>query len=247
LVIVGTGIQWGGQTTLAAERAIRDADAVLFAVADAWAARWIRELNPGAKPLPYPRDGRFRRDIYRQMTSLVLEALERHSKVCAVFYGSPTFLARSAHEALHAARAAGHSAAMLPGVSSVECLAADLGVDFGELGYQVFEASVFLSRARSVELDAHLILCQVALIGQRASFDGDASRVRLGLSTLSERLQLTYPPRHRCVLYEGSRHPLEPPRLAVLELADLATASVGEVATLYVPPPGFALASTLVG
>lgn len=242
LVIVGTGIQWGGQTTLAAEHAIRDADAVLFAVADAWAARWVRGLNARATPLPYPRDGRSRRDIYREMTSLVLEALERYPKVCAVFYGSPTFLARSAHEALHAARAAGCTAAMLPGVSSIDCLAADLGVDLGELGYQVFEANVFLSRPRHVDTSAHLLLCQVAMIGQRAAFDGDTERVRLGLASLSERLQAAYPPGHRAVIYEAARHPAEPPRVVTVTLAELAAASVGEVATLYVPPSGFELA-----
>ncbi|WP_437898926.1 hypothetical protein [Sorangium sp. So ce124] len=53
LIIVGTGIQWGGQMTLAARRAIEQADRVLFAVADPWNARWIRGLNPAAESLPY--------------------------------------------------------------------------------------------------------------------------------------------------------------------------------------------------
>jgi tetrapyrrole (corrin/porphyrin) methylase-like protein len=247
LVIVGTGIQWGGQTTLAAERAIRDADAVLFAVADAWAARWVQSLNARATPLPYPRDGRFRRDIYREMTSLVLDALERYPTVCAVFYGSPTFLARSAHDALYAARSAGFSAAMLPGVTSLECLAADLAIDFGELGYQVFEANAFLSRPRHVDTSAHLILCQVAMIGQHAAFDEDAQRVRLGLASLSERLQSAYPRGHRGVIYEAARHPAEPPRVVAVGLTDLAAVSVSEVATLYVPPVEFELASTAAG
>jgi precorrin-6B methylase 1 len=238
LVIVGTGIQWAGQTTLAAERAIRDADVVLFAVADAWAARWIRSLNPHTAALPYPRDGRPRRDIYRQMTSCILAELEKPARVCAVFYGSPTFLARSAHEALQAARAAGFPAALLPGVSSVECMAADLGIDFGELGCQIFEANVFLSRPRHVDTSAYLILCQVAMIGQPAAFDGDVHRVRRGLVNLAERLRGVYPPGHRALLYEASRHPLEPPKVIAVALSELAEASLSEVATLCVPPPG---------
>ena len=45
LVVVGTGIQWGGQTTLAAQRAIQAADRVLFAVADAGTVAWLRSLD----------------------------------------------------------------------------------------------------------------------------------------------------------------------------------------------------------
>jgi precorrin-3B methylase len=236
LVVVGTGIQWGGQTTLAAERAIRTADAVLFAVADPWTARWIRSLNQGATALPYPRDGRPRRDIYRQMTAHILAALERSPKVCAVFYGSPTFLAHSAHEALRAARDRGFSAAMLPGISSLECMAADLGIDFGERGCQIYEANVFLSRPRSVDTSAYLIVCQVAMIGHATAFDGDTQRVRRGLERLSERLQATYPPEHPVWLYEAARHPAHPPKLIGLALANLASASISEVATLCVPP-----------
>ncbi len=236
LVVVGTGIQWGGQTTLAAERAIRGADVVLFAVADAWAARWVRSLNPRATPLPYPSDGRSRRDIYREMTSLILGELERRQNVCAVFYGSPTFLARSAHEAVSAARADGFPAAMLPGVSSLECLAADLGIDFGDFGCQFFEASAFLSRPRQVDTSAYLVLFQVAMIGQSAAFDGNVSRIRRGLASLADRLLSAYPATHRVQLYEAARHPLEPPKVASLALSELGMASVGEVATLCVPP-----------
>ncbi len=67
LSFVGTDIQWGGQMTHAARRAIAEADRVLFAVADPWSARWVRSLKPSAESLPYASGQGPRRDIYAEM------------------------------------------------------------------------------------------------------------------------------------------------------------------------------------
>jgi precorrin-3B methylase len=137
LIVVGTGIQWAGQTTHAARRAIEQAERVLFAVADPWTVRWVRSLHPGAESLPYPQDGRPRRQIYREMVDRILAELHQGLRVCAVFYGHPGVLTRASHEAILAARNAGWPAQMLPGVSALDCLYADLGVDPGQAGCQI--------------------------------------------------------------------------------------------------------------
>jgi hypothetical protein len=53
LTIVGTGIQLGGHLTLAAPAWIKQADKLLFAVADPVTAKWLQTLNPTAEALPY--------------------------------------------------------------------------------------------------------------------------------------------------------------------------------------------------
>jgi hypothetical protein len=239
LVVVGTGIQWGGQATIAAEKAIRGADRVLFAVGDPWAARWIRSLRPDAESLLYPRDGRPRKAIYGAMVERILEELRRGHRVCAAFYGSPSLLNAPAHEAVRRARAEGRRARMLPGVSSLECLCADLGIDPGEGGSQVFEAGDYLLRRRVADPHGHLVLCQIAVIGWSGVFDpNDRPRIRRGLALLGERLQAAYPPEHDVVLYEASSHPLTAPRIERIPLSALADAELREISTLYVPPLG---------
>ncbi len=52
LTIVGTGIQLGGHLTLAAQSWIKQADKVLFAVADPVTAKCLQTLNPTAEALP---------------------------------------------------------------------------------------------------------------------------------------------------------------------------------------------------
>ncbi|WP_437786987.1 SAM-dependent methyltransferase [Sorangium sp. So ce1097] len=237
LVVVGIGIQWAGQTTLAAQRAIQRADRVLFAVADPWAARWVRSLNPAAESLPYGQGETPRRSIYAEMVARILAEVRKGLKVCAVFYGHPGVLASAAHAAVRQARDEGFSARMLPGVSSIDCLFADLGLDPGRDGLQLFEATDFLIRGREVDARTPLVLCQIGGVGNAGVFDpSDAARIRRGLEALVERLCQTYPAAHEAVIYEAAAHPLASPRLDRVALAALAAARVDDISTLYVPP-----------
>jgi tetratricopeptide (TPR) repeat protein len=237
LLVVGTGIQWGGQTTLGAKAAIETADCVLFAVADVETARWIRALAPAAESFKYPRDGRPRRQIYREMVEQILGELRKGKKVCAAFYGHPGVLADAPHEAVRRALAEGHEARMLPGVSFLDCLFCDLAIDPGRNGCQVFEAGSYLSRRPAVDVRTPLVLCQIAMIDNRGAFDpGDAARIRAGLAELSSALRERYPAEHEAILYEAPSHPSRPARAERVRLHDLAGAACPETATLYVPP-----------
>jgi uncharacterized protein YabN with tetrapyrrole methylase and pyrophosphatase domain len=237
LVVVGTGIQWAGQTTLAARRAIELAERVLFAVADPWAARWIRQLNATADSLSYPREGVARQDIYRAMVDRILAELASGQRVCAVFYGCPAVLTRPAHEAIRRAREAGHAASMLPGVSFLDCLFADLALDPGEQGIQMFEAGDFLLRARQQDPSSHLVLSQIGLIANPYAFDpGKQDLIRGSLQLLVRRLLRDYAGEHPVVLYEAASLPAERPRVERIALHELAKAEVSGISTLYVAP-----------
>ena len=55
-------------------------------------------------------------------------------------------------------------------------------------------------------------------------------------AVLGEVLCARYPAAHEAILYDASTHPLEPPRIVLHRLDDLAEAPVNDVSTLYVPP-----------
>ncbi|WP_437962992.1 SAM-dependent methyltransferase (plasmid) [Sorangium sp. So ce119] len=236
---MGTGIQWGGQTTLAARGAIEKADRVLFAVADSLASQWVLGLNPRAEQLSYPLDGRRRKRIYLDMVERIMAEVEAGHRVCAVFYGHPGVLTFPAHEAIRRARSEGFSARMLPGVSSIDCLIADLGLDPGQDGCQVFEATLFLTRPRVVDVHTPMFLCQIGMIGNLGSFNpSNQERLRRGLAALGEALCLLFPRTHEAVIYEASTLLVKPPRADRIALGDLEDALVSELSTLYVPPIG---------
>ncbi|WP_437617417.1 SAM-dependent methyltransferase [Sorangium sp. So ce1151] len=240
LVVVGTGIQWAGQTTLAARRAIEAADTVLFAVADAGTVRWLRSLRADAVSLRYGvSDGPPRRDVYRGMVDDILAEVRRGTRVCAVFYGHPGVFSTPAHEAIRRARGEGFIARMLPGVSFLDCLVADLGLDPGHEGFLAYEATDFLIRRRPFAIHTPLVLSQIALIGNPHVFDPRASdRIQRGLTVLGEALCASYPSSHEAIVYDASTHPIEPPRILRQRLRDLGGAPVSDLSTLYVPPVG---------
>lgn len=240
LIVVGTGIQGGAQTPLAAKVAIERADRVLFAVTDAETVHWIRSLSPGARSLRYPRGGVPRRQIYREMADEILAEVRKGGRVCAAFYGHPGVLAQAPHEAVRIAREEGHTARMLPGVSFLDCLFCDLEIDPGERGCQLYVADTFLRRRPPADVRAPLILCQIAMIGNRRAFDpADRTRVRASLSELRGALEERYPAEHEVIVYEASTDPWSAARADRVRLADLAEAPLSEVSTLVVPPlPG---------
>jgi uncharacterized protein YabN with tetrapyrrole methylase and pyrophosphatase domain len=238
LIVVGTGIQWAGQTTLAARRAIEVADRVLFAVADAGTVAWLRSLRPDAISLRYGEsDGPPRRVIYRQMVDDILAELRCGLRVCAVFYGHPGVFASPSHEAIRKARLEGFSARMLPGVSFLDCLFADLGLDPGHEGCIAYEATDFLIRRRPFDAYTPLVLSQIAAIGNPDVFNPAATdRIQRGLAALGEALSARYPASHEVIVYDASTHPIEPPRIEPHPLGELGSAKVSDVSTLYVPP-----------
>ena len=232
LLVVGIGIQWAGQTTAAAKSAVEHADRVLYAVADGHAAEWIRSLNSRATSLQYPRDGRPRAEIYRAMAQEIVAELARSTRVCAVFYGSAAVLTSPAHYAVTLARQAGYSARLVPGVSFLDCLFCDLGVDPAR-GCQIYEASDLLRRELVPDPRVQLILCQPAMAANRSAYASE--RVHDGLQQLLRHLLRAYPPEHPVIIYEASAHPLKPARIERATLAELASRAIHEITTLYIP------------
>ncbi len=236
LLVVGVGIEWASQTTGAARSAIERADRVLFAVTNPLAARWIRSLNANADALAYPRDGRPRQQIYDAMVETILTDLRKGGRLCVAFYGHPGVLVAAGHQAIRRARVEGHTAWMLPAVSALDCLFADLGIDPGERGLQIDEASVFLRRRSTVDPRLPLVLHQIALVDNHGPYDPrQASAIGRGLERLRAKLAKAFPPDHELIIYEAATDPLRAPRIEAIELAELAAAAVSEISTLYVP------------
>jgi uncharacterized protein YabN with tetrapyrrole methylase and pyrophosphatase domain len=111
---------------------------------------------------------------------------------------------------------------MLPGVSSLDCLFADLGVDPAAAGLQTYEATDFLQRAPTLEPRAGLVLWQVGVVESRGE--------------LARALESWYPKNHDVTVYEASSYPGVPPRAESLALERLEGAELTPRSTLYVPP-----------
>ncbi|MBV9109800.1 MAG: hypothetical protein JO306_10375, partial [Gemmatimonadetes bacterium] len=158
--------------------------------------------------------------------------------VVAIYYGHPGVFVLSTHRAVEIARREGHRAEMRPGVSALDCLCADLGIDPCYPGMQTFEATDMLLRAREPDITTHVVLWQVGVVAEmgyrRKGF------LNNGFPILVEYLERFYGPDHPLTHYIASRYPTIPPtieRYTVAELLDpRVRGRINGISTFYIPP-----------
>jgi len=240
LTFVGTGLYSAGQVTPEALSSIESAEKLLHLVVDPISRAWLEELRPGSENLfDAYADGKPRRRSYAEMAERVLDPVRAGLDVCVALYGHPGVLVDPSHAALASARAEGFPARMLPGISSEDCLFADLEIDPTAAGCQSFEATDFLVRERIGRIDprAALVLWQVGAIGVTTYKNAELWSAA-GLERLADTLVRAYPPDHAVVIYEAARFAIADPSLRIVPLRELGGSRVTTSSTLYVPPVG---------
>jgi precorrin-3B methylase len=216
---------------------IEQAQVVFALVSDGIVELWLQGMNQDVRSLqPYYREGTSRMKTYRQMVAAILAEVQAGKRVCAVFYGHPGVFAWVPHKAIEGARSAGHGAHMEPGISSEDCLYADLGIDPGARGCQHYEASQFMLYRRCIDPSAWLILWQIGVAGDQSLkrfSTGQAHR-----QVLVDVLARHYPLDHPVIIYRAATLPFQPPRIERLALKALPQAEVGMADTLAIAPAG---------
>ena len=235
LTIVGSGIAAVRHATEEACFHIAHADKVYFLVVDPLTKAWILRLNAAAESLSvFLVPGKERQVSFGEMVERIAQSVREGLRVCAVFYGHPGIFVQPSHMAIERVRAEGFDAAMLPGISSEDCLVADVGVDLSQSGYQCYEASNFLIYDKRPDTGAALILWQIGVIGQVKCGVGRPD----GLQILAERLLAYYPPEHEVTVYEAATLPVCDSGLHRMPLRELARCPVSPISTLFIPPLG---------
>jgi precorrin-6B methylase 1 len=234
LTVVGTGIDAVSQLTPGARGAIEGADEVLYLLADPVAALRVEALNPRASSLDhFYGPTKARRETYAEIVEAIVGAVMRGTRVCAVLYGHPGVFALPGHKAVARVRAAGLPARMLPAVSALDCLVADLGFDPARSGLQTYEATYFFVRRPPVDPHATLVLLQVGMLGEAggAATEAVAARFRL----LLDRLVDLYGPAREAILYEASPYPGAAAAVDRFALGDSQARAPSVMSTLCVP------------
>ena len=247
LTVVGVGYRVAGQVTVEAEAQLRHADCVFYLLNERITAYWLEGLNSQCSSLAdcYVH-GSPSIEAAEAMADRILAALDEGRNVCAAFDGHPTTYVPPLVFALQKARQKGYPVTILPGVSAIDCLFADLGVDPALHGWQVFDATHFLLHQPRFDIGSTLVLLQIASIGVHL-YEKENLRRQARLQVLVEVLSESYSADQEVVLYEASPYPVSPPRIERLPLQELAGADVRINSTLYVPPrPRDALDSQMI-
>jgi uncharacterized protein YabN with tetrapyrrole methylase and pyrophosphatase domain len=236
LDVVGLGYNVGGHVTPESRSVLEQADRLFYLVTDPATAAWLRTLQPAAVSLhDCYRPGEAGIDASHRMVERILEPLTERLSVCAAFSGNPAIAMHTTHAAVARARALGFRARMFPAVSFEDCLVADLGIDPGQMGRMMYEATDFVLRPRPLDVTSALVLLQVGAIGERVYREGDAAS-RRGLRLLREVLGRSFPGDHEVTLYQAPQLPVADPEVVALPLDELERSPVHVNSTLYVPP-----------
>ena len=233
LVVVGTGIRPGLHLTRETRTRIEHADDVLYLLAELAPTSWIQQLNPSAESMiEIYRPGLDQHEVYEELVERVLGRMRQGRNVCMVTYGHPAVLDDSCHEAVRRARAEGYSAYLLPAVSAIDCLLADLEVDPGRDGLQLYEATDFLLHRRAIDVSVPLVLWQISVIGETRTAE---TVNRKGLALLAGRIEELYGADHEVVIYEATPFSVGHPTIERCTVNELASAPIEGLSTLFVP------------
>ena len=235
LVFVGTGINAANHLSAEAYAHIMNADKLLYCVADLAIERQLQCLNRDAEDLyVFYGDDKPRRQTYEEMVERILEVLREDARVCVVFYGHPGIFVWPSYKAIQLARREGYNAYMLPAVSSLDCLFADVGFDPSRHSCQVLEATDLLVRSRKPDVTASVVVFQVGCVGDL----GYNSRGydRRNVPVLTEYLAGHYGADYEVILYEAAQYPVCKPKIRRIKINDLPDARPSGITTLYIPP-----------
>ena len=233
LTVVGTGIGFRRQLIPAAEAAIRNADRLLYQIGDSLTAQWLHGLNPSAESLSrsVTDEPILRSHVYEAMAERVVAVVAGGHDVCLVTYGHPGVYQHAVHRSMELVRAAGMPATMLPGISALDCLIADLGIEIGS-GCQLLDASALVLQNKPLDPTSTLILFQIGMFGN-PYYRGDRPAP---LHRLGDRLRGEWGADQEATFYEAAMLPIWDPVVRKVRLSDLEAAPMTERTLVYLPP-----------
>jgi uncharacterized protein YabN with tetrapyrrole methylase and pyrophosphatase domain len=237
LVVVGTGMTVGN-LTVESQSYLTMAEKVFYLVGDATAERLILKFNKDAESLfPLYSETKDRMTTYLEIVDRVMTSVREGKNVCVAFYGHPGFFAFPSHKAIEIAREEGFSAKMLPGISCVDALFCDLGIDAG-VGCQILEATDLLLRKRALDVYTHVIILQVSCLGDRGWDPRGYGFRKLPrvMPTLVEYIKQFYGDDHEVKAYHASNFSLCDPLIETIKVGELTHERISWVSTLYIPP-----------
>jgi uncharacterized protein YabN with tetrapyrrole methylase and pyrophosphatase domain len=237
IYIVGMGIQPIRHLTNEAMSCLRASNRVFLVDHGFGAAQYIANQGiPIENLLSLYVEGQERLEIYQEMAARVLTAALDFGPVAFATYGHPCFYVYPTQLIRVGASVLGLTVHIAPGVSILDTLMAELDLDPGISGLQVYEASACIQQGRVLQTDVPLVLMQVEAINSSKVF---YSRQKAeGFLALQEHLLKYYQPTQEVVAITSSIHPLVEPRIRRFPLSELPARYTDDwqSGTLYLPP-----------
>jgi hypothetical protein len=187
---------------------------------------------------PLYQDGRIRTENYRDVFNAIVELAEVKTPIAWLTPGHPVIFDSVSASLLNEGKARGWNLRVIPAVSCIDTLLAELGYDPAH-GLLIHEATGLVRRRIPVVPSVAMMLLQPAVFDvDVAIISGDSSGP--DLSPLRDYLIEFHSAEHECALIRSSSKAGERDLVTWLKLRDLAAVPYQLVAgaTLFVPPAG---------
>ena len=238
LYIAGLGLQTVTQVTREVESAIRCSREVLYLDTGVATRPFLQTICGRVTSLyeqSYAEDAS-RVSAYEHMAARVVAAALDHPPVTFAIHGHPLVAAHAPFLVLELAKALDLEVSVLPGVSAIDTILADLRLDPVVHGLQMYEATDLLLRRRPLLPDVPAIIWQIGPLetGLHSMAVSRPERFTRFIAHLSQ----YYPPRHEVAAIYCAPHPLMPPEILYFPLEEMGqfAGQIHAGFSLYGPP-----------
>jgi precorrin-3B methylase len=235
--IVGLGIVAVHQMTREVEGVIRQSRHCLLADPSFGVRSYLQSICPKVTGLnSFYEPGKSRLPTYRRMAAEVIDAALAEAPVCFATYGHPLVYCYPTTLIKRAAVLLNLRVEIFPGISSLDTLLIDLGVDVGLEGLQMYEATDLLLYRKPIHKEIPCILWQAHVVAD-PTYQTERRLVEDFLPLQNYLLDF-YPPKHLVTLVLSKTFPLVEPLVETFSLGTLAERLVEgpQLGNLYIPP-----------
>jgi precorrin-2 methylase len=236
--IIGLGVSIPDHTTVEAYR-VMESCARLYSIVQEpsllWLPKGAAEKVQVVNVLPMYTEGALRTDNYERVARTIIDSIREIKPVGYVTYGNPLSYDSVAQNVIRYAVQSGISFRVVPGISSIDTLLCDLGVDMAP-GLQIYEASWVVAAQVNLRTDVATVLLQIGAFGSfRAYYRTPPSAA--SLVDLASYLTRFYPASHRVFLVRSSSLPDSSGNVRALDLKSLCAAQTEDIlnASMYIP------------
>ena len=236
--IVGLGIMSVRQMTRQAEEVIGHSREVLYLDTGPETHRYLEKLCDKVTPLfdsSYVEDEN-RVHAYREIAARVVDAAFANAPVTLAVHGHPTVAVYAPFLIKDMATLLGLEVEVQPGISAMDTVFAELGVDPCFSGIQMYEATDLLLRNRPLQPDVPALIWQIGNLETRLHSTRTSRPERF--ARFVAHLSRFYPRKHRVLaVYSATAHGDASDRIDCL-LEDLAehAGRIHAGHSLYIPP-----------
>lgn len=238
IYVVGTGMRGYRQLTKEAEMAIEASERLYTIHLSDMFEPYLRKLDIERYDLgEHYEEGKDRIETYEEITQRVIDgAREAARPVTLGLYGHPMVFVSPSRMVINRAEDRGMTVETRPGISSMDCLYVDLGLDPGEGGIQMFAATDLLLREWELNPEVPAMIWQIGGVESTIHHKGVEDKPER-YRRIREYLQQFYPDDHTVVAAQTAMYPTTESVQHEFQLNEFESMhdTLNKLQTLYIP------------